>query len=306
MRRSLALVAALFAVFIAGPATAQVPRVVVSVKPIHSLVAAVMEGVGEPALLVRGAASPHVYALRPSDAKHLAEAQLVIWVGPSLESFLVKPLAGLPRTTERLELERAAGIVLLRARAGGTWEEDEHEAPADPLHADGHLWLDPANAEVIAHLAAIRLAALDPADAPRFAANEARLAARLDRLDTRLTTRLAALKGQPFVVFHDAYQYLERRYGLDAIGSVTVSPEIIPGARRLEEIRAKIVSLHARCLFGEPQFEPALLRSIAADTAVATSVLDPEGTALAPGPELYFRLMNGLGDSLEKCLAAPR
>jgi zinc transport system substrate-binding protein len=298
----LARVIVFLAALAAAPAVAA-PKVVASIKPVHALVAGVMAGIGEPALIVAGGASPHLYTLKPSDAEHLARADMVFWVGPIFEGFLAKPLAALAGKAEIVELDRATGITLLPAREGGAWEGETHAHAVAAEEQDGHLWLDPDNAKTIVRLAASRLAALDPPNAARYAANGAILAGRIDALDDRLRQRLAAIKAVPFVVFHDAYQYVERRYGLAAIGSITVSPESRPGARRLQEIRGKIASLGARCVFSEPQFEPRLVETVIAGTKARTGVLDPEGAALAPGPELYFQLMEGLADSLVRCLA---
>lgn len=293
----------------AAPALAA-PEVVVSIKPIHALVAGVMEGIGEPGLIVAGASSPHTYTLRPSDARRLAAADLVFWVGPIMEGFLAKPLAALSGKAAIVELDRTPGIALLPAREGGAWEPDEDEPRpvhgGDPaLEQDGHLWLDPDNAKAIVRIAVARLSALDPADAARYAANGAALERRLGALDDDLRRRLAPLKARPFVVFHDAYQYFDRRYGLDGIGSITVNPENRPGARRLEEIRDKITTLHARCVFSEPQFEPRLVQTLIDGTNAHTGALDPEGASLEAGPDLYFALMNGLADSLARCLSQP-
>ncbi len=293
------------ALLLAPPAAAAAPRVVASIKPIHALVAAVMAGVGEPELIVAGGTSPHLYSLRPADAARLAAADLVFWVGPVFEGFLVKPLAALATKAEVVELDRAPGMRLLPARAGGAWEADENGHHASALEQDGHLWLDPGNAEAVVRLAAERLAAHDPANAERYRLNAAAALQRIEALDARLSQRLAAVRAVPFVVFHDAYQYLERRYRLAAIGSITVSPEQRPGARRLLAIRAKIKALDARCVFSEPQFEPRLVQTMTAGTSARSGMLDPEGAALAPGPELYDRLMTGLADALVQCLAPP-
>lgn len=309
MLRALVL---LIAVLIgAGRAAAAGPEVVVSIKPIHSLVAAVMEGVGTPALIVTGGASPHLYTLRPSDAQHLASARIVFWIGPIFESFLTKPLAVLAANAEIVELDRAPAIMLLPAREGGPWEPhadepahhhaSQRDATAEEM--DGHLWLDPANAKAIAALAAARLATIDPANAQRYGENAAALSGRLEALDAKLEERLRPLRERPFVVFHDAYQYLTRRYGLAAVGSVTVSPERPPSAQRIAAIHAKVAALGARCVFREPQFPPRLIDTVTAGTAALSGVLDPEGSDLAPGPDLYFALMHGLADSLANCLA---
>lgn len=298
--------AACLALLTPWPAAAS--DVVASIKPLHSLVAGVMEGVGGgPWLIVDGANSPHTYTLRPSAADRLQHAQLVFWVGPVLEGFLAKPLQALAQGAAIVELDRAPGIVLLPARGGGLWEADADE-PAQtgregrPADNDGHLWLDPRNARTIVDLAAAKLAVLDPAHAARYAANAARLDARLSALDDRLRAQLAPLRGVPFVVFHDGYQYLERRYGLAAIGSITVDPEHQPGARRIADIRRKIQETGARCVFAEPEFTPTLVQTVVAGTSARTATLDGLGAAIPARPELYFTLMDGLGQALADCL----
>lgn len=294
-------------IFLAAPAGAEAPRVVASIKPVHSLIAAVMDGVATPALLVPGSASPHVYSLKPSDAKRLAAAQIVFWIGPMYEGFLVKPLAALGGAARVVMLAEAPGVVVLPAREGGDWEAEAQHAHA-PRGAvahekeDGHLWLDPENAKGIVAAAATALADADPEHAGAYRANAARATAALAALDARLGARLAPVAGVPYIVFHDAYQYLERRYGLAASGSVTVAPERKPGARRVEEIRARIADARVACVFAEPQFEPALVRSLAGDTGVKTGILDPLGADIAEGPDLYGAMMEKLATALASCL----
>ena len=322
MRRS-ALFAALMgtmAAFAALPAWAEAPKVVVTIKPIHSLVASVMHGVGEPTLLVRGGASPHSYTMKPSDAKALSAADLVVWVGPELEGFLEKPLqANAPKAT-RLTLMDLKNLTLLQAREGGAWEPHdhghEHHDHKDHAHKghnhedhdheelNSHIWLDPANARAIVTATADALAAKDPADAEAYRTNADRTLQALDALDAELKATLAPVKDKPFVVFHDAYQYFEARYDLSAVGSITVSPDRRPSAKRLSAIRAKIAGLNAACVFSEPQFEPTLVRTVVEGTKAKTGVLDPEGADLPEGESLYPTLMRNLAASLRGCLGA--
>ncbi len=325
MRRS-ALFAALMgtmAAFAALPAWADAPKVVVTIKPIHSLVASVMHGVGEPTLLVRGGASPHSYTMKPSDAKALSAADLVVWVGPELEGFLEKPLqANAPKAT-RLTLMDLKNLTLLQAREGGAWEPHDHghehhdhkdhahkgHDHGDHDHEDheelnSHIWLDPANARAIVTATADALAAKDPADAEAYRTNADRTLQALDALDAELKATLAPVKDKPFVVFHDAYQYFEARYDLSAVGSITVSPDRRPSAKRLSAIRAKIAGLNAACVFSEPQFEPTLVRTVVEGTKAKTGVLDPEGADLPEGETLYPTLMRNLAASLRGCLGA--
>jgi len=301
--KCLALALAALSWAIPGAAFADPPAVVASIKPIYSLIAGVMAGVGKPVLIVHGAASPHTYALRPSDARALDAAQLVFWAGPSMESFLAKPLPALAGRAEIVELDRAPGIHTLPARIGGVWEPDlDAPAPAGPGTVDGHLWLDIDNAKAIVRLAAERLSALDPGNAASYAANARDLESRLDALDRELRADFMPVAGKPFVVFHDAYQYLERRYALTAVGAISVDPDRQPGARRIEEIRAKIKATGAACVFGEPQFTPALLNTVTAGTGAHAGTLDDLGTDIPDGPELYFRLMRGVARALTDCL----
>lgn len=303
-----AVLAACICLWTPGSAAA-VPRVAVSVKPLHALVAGVMEGVGAPELVLRGAGSPHTYSLKPSEARLLERAEVIFWVGGALEAFLERPLAALASRAKVVAVLRAPGIAALPARRGGVWGDEEgqaghdealHDADADAL--DGHLWLDPANAKAIARAAADALGQADPANSGRYQLNADRLAARIDALDREVAALLAPVRAVPYVVFHDAYQYFERRYALRAVGSIAVSPERAPGARRVREIREKIRRLGARCVFGEPQFPPALLATLTEGTGARTGELDPLGAALAPGPDAWFALMRSLAASLADCL----
>jgi zinc transport system substrate-binding protein len=299
------------ALFVPALAQAQ-PRVVASIPPVHSLVAGVMDGAGTPALLVPPTASAHTYALRPSEARMLSDATLIFWIGPVYETFLEKPLTSLGTKARRVPLADAAGIALLSARAGGPWEGHGHDGhdhghshgAKAKAEADGHLFLDPMNAKAMAAAIADALAEADAANAPRYRSNAAAIAARLDALDSELRGLLSPVRARPFIVFHDAYQYLEKRYDLNAVGSITVSPERQPGAQRLQRLRRKITQLQAVCVFAEPQFEPTLMQTVVERTKARTGVLDYLGAAIPPGPDAYFEMMRGMARALAGCLAA--
>ena len=289
--------------------SAEAPKVVVSLKPLHSLVAGVMAGVGEPLLLIQGGGSPHGYTLRPSEARMLSEAQLVVWVGPRLESFLEKSLSTLAGKARQLELSRELETEMLPVREGGFWEthaSDEGHGPGDagePAHhlhgeRNQHLWLDPLLAKQIVARTAAVLTDIDPVHAGQYRHNAARVQTRLDTLHAGLKTRLAPVRTIPYIVFHDAYPYFEAAYGLNAVGSVTLTVDRKPGARRIEKIRKKIRELNARCVFSEPQFEPRLVATVIEGTGARTGILDPLGAALPSGEECYFQLMNDLADNL--------
>lgn len=290
-------------------ACAAQPVVVASIKPVHALVAGVMQGVGEPLLLISGGASPHEYSLKPSDARALGAAQVVFWIGPELESFLVKPLANTP-TARSVTLLDAPGVTLLPLRAGGAWEAHDHDHdhdhdPAPTASRDVHLWLDPVNAAAMVRQMVAVLGAADPARQAEYARNGAVLVERLDRLNQQLASALAPVREQPYLVFHDAYQYFERRYGLNAVGSVVLKPEQRPGAKRVADIQARVRERKVRCVFGEPQFQPALVETIIAGSDARRGVLDPLGADLPAGPDAYFQLLQALAEALRGCLIHP-
>jgi zinc transport system substrate-binding protein len=306
-RVALRLLAFAATLALAVPAHAA-PSVVASIVPIHGLVASVMEGVGEPHLLVPPGASPHDYALKPSDAAALAAADLVVWVGPGLESFLVHTLETLPAGTRRLALMEAKGVTLLANREGDEHAEDDHadEGEAEgELHDHGafdpHIWLDPLNAQAIVHAIGTALAELDPVNAEAYWANVDATRTRLARLDTTFSGQLAAAQSEPFVVFHDAYRYLENRYRLTSLGAIAVEPGRAPSAQRIADLRRRIVGLGAACVFAEPQYDPGLVETIAEGTGARVGVLDPEG-GVEPGPRAYDNLMKALVASLARCL----
>src|ERR671918_792815 len=291
--------------------------VVVSIKPVHSLVASVMQGVGEPGLLVKGTGSEHSYSLRPSEARALEQAEVVFWVGETMETFLIKPLRALASDAKVVELWETPGLTLLATREGGMWQAQEHEgahaedqeregAQADADHAHGetdmHVWLDPGNAKVLIAAIATALSDADPENASIYQGNAARLRQQLDELDRSLEDRLATVADRPYVVFHDAYQYFEHRYGVQAVGAIAINPTLRPSAQRLEEIHDRLQDLDAAGVFAEPQFEPALVDIVIEGTNARKGVLDPLGMALDAGPDQYFQLMNDLAASLLDCL----
>ncbi len=299
-------------------------KVVVTSKPIHALVAGVMQGIGAPKLLVSGAQSPHTYALKPSDAAAAAQADVVFRLSADVEPFSARLFSSLPEAVVRVSLAEARGVVRLPARSGGTFEPHEHggkHAAHEENHGkgghgtgghgkgghgepyDGHVWLDPANARAMVGEVARVLSALRPSDGVRINGNADRVVRELTDLDKALAARLAPARGRAFIVFHDAIQYLEHRYGLEAAGAIVAHPDAAPSARRLSAVRAQIRTAGVRCVFAEPQISARLVTAVREGTAARTGILDPEGTQLAPGPDLYVALMRKLADALVGCLA---
>ena len=317
----------------ATPAAAEI-SVTATIKPIHALVAQVMQGVGEPSLLVKGAASPHTYALKPSDAKALNHANVVFRVSETVEPFTRKIAASLPDSVRVVTLADAPGIEWLPVRTGDTFEAHDHthdhdghdhnhaehdhghdhghnhgdshdhaDAPRDgSAPRDGHVWLDPENARKMLTEIARVLSEADPANAETFKANAARADAAIKTLEDEIARDLAPIKDKPYVVFHDAYQYFEHRFGLAAVGSITINPEAKPSAKRLTEIRKKLASLSASCVFGEPQFQTRLVATVTEGTSARAGTLDPEGALVEPGPAAYETLLRNLANGLKSCL----
>lgn len=300
---------------ISAAAAAEEPKVVVTIKPIHSLVSRIMEGVGVPQLVVEGSASPHTFTLKPSTARAIHDADVFVRVSDQLEPFTRKIVASLPSNVTVLTLAGADGVKLLDQRQGGTFEKHEHgheheEAGGaagdhddhDEDGKDGHIWLDPQNAKAIANDAAKTLEARYPQYADKFKANTAALIADLDALDSQLTAELKDSRGKPFIVFHDATQYFEDHFGQKAAGSITVSPDVPPSGKRLTEVRQKLSSLGAICVFVEPNFQPKLVDAVTEGTKARSGTIDAEGQTLTPGPGLYFDLMRGVAHSISDCL----
>lgn len=293
-------------------AWAEAPRVVTTIKPVHLLALAVMDGIATPERLLPDGASPHAYTLRPSDMRRLEEADLVLWMGPELETFLQRPLAGLNDDTRHVALLQTPGLQRWPARAGGVWERqdghghdhDEHAMADGGGHPDPHVWLDPGNGILIAARISSALGELDPTNADRYRLNLQRLESRIGRLDEALSERLSPFHDAPYIVFHDAYQYFERHYALSPAGALSVTPGVTPGVKRLREIQARIRETGARCVFAEPQFKPALVDMLTRDTGVRSATLDPLGTAVSDDADGYAALLTGIADALAGCLSA--
>ena len=304
------LTAALFLVL--TPLKAEI-SVVTSIKPLHSLTSYIMEGVGEPELIIDGVASPHNFQIKPSHAKMLQNADLVIWIGEDLESFLPTALKSIPKDAVVFELLDQSGLKKLKFREKNIFEghddhgHDEHAKKEDDHddHGHGHgsfdphIWLDPANAKVIVKKITNQLSKIDKDNASTYKANSKKVIKDLDGLIKEVKNEIN--KDASFVVFHDAYQYFEKRFGLNVIGALTVNPDVMPGAEQLSEIREVIEHEKAKCIFSEPQFNPIIINSIASDTGVKTGVLDPLGANIDKGKNMYFDLIKDMSNSLKDC-----
>jgi zinc transport system substrate-binding protein len=286
------------------PAFAADPKVVVTLKPIHALVMKIMAGVGAPLLIVDGSGSPHTFTLKPSGARAINEAEVFFRVSEALEPFTRKVAQALPESVRLVSLIEAPGIRLLQQRSGAPFEAHSDHGDDHDTHdtKDQHIWLDPENAKAIVTQATLVLSQIYPESAPQLQANATALTQAINTMSAEIIADLGPVKDKPFVVFHDATQYFEARFGLAAVGSLTVGPDVQPSAKRLTAVRKKIAGLSAACVFAEPGFQPNLIAAVTEGTTARSGSLDPEGVALAPGPELYFDLMRGMTKSLKSCL----
>ena len=286
-------------------------KVLVSNKAFHSLVSGVMQGVSRPFLLLNGNISPHSYSLRPSAAENLQKSDLVFWGGEMLEGFLAKPIQSLATNAKFVSLQETEGLKKLLLRAGKEWQKTGPQMDHDnseknilkrPYGIDPHIWLDPLNAKVITNKIVQILSEMDPLNAQSYQRNGDKYGQRLDLLDQRLKAEMKEISSIPYIVFHDAYQYFERRYQLNSIGFVASHTGYGTSVRKLIEVRKAIKKKKIRCIFSEPQFSPKLVQTVIEGTSVKKGMLDPLGTGLKPGKELYFTLLINLSRSLRKCL----
>jgi len=309
-----------------SPANAET-KVVASIKPIHSLASYLMDGVSEPGLIVDGYASPHSFAMKPSHAKMLQEADLIFWVGEDMESFLEKPLKSIAKKAEKIELMEIKGLNKLKFRERNIFDDhddhghdDEHKEDGHDDHAkkeddhghddehkedghddheghahgeyDPHIWLDPSNAKVILKEMAEHLIEKDQKNTSIYKSNLKKALKELDKLTKDVKSDLN--KEFKSIVFHDAYQYFEKRFDINVMGAFTVNPDVMPGAEQLAEIREIIEHDKVSCVFSEPQFNPDIINAVAKDMNISTGVLDPLGATLDPGKDLYFDLISNM------------
>ncbi|EIK97583.1 high-affinity zinc ABC transporter periplasmic zinc-binding protein ZnuA [Pseudomonas sp. M47T1] len=285
------------------PAQADV-RVLTSIKPLQLIAAAVQDGVGTPQVLLPPGASPHHYALRPSDVRRVGDADLLYWIGPDMEGFLPRVVA--TRSKPTVTIQDLAGLKLRHFTADSQSHEeadpDEHDHDHRPGSLDSHLWLSTFNARVIAARMAADLSKADPANAARYDANLKAFDGRLDSLDARLKTRMAGVAGKPFFVFHEGFDYFEDEFGVKHTGVFSVAAEVQPGAQHVAAMRARLQEVGKSCVFSEPPARPRLAETLTAGLPVRLAELDGLGGFAEASPKGYEQLMEKLGNDLAGCL----
>ena len=311
------LFSAIFGLLLSGTASANIPKVVTDIPITHSLVTRVMAGIGMPDLIVDRGASPHEYSLRPSNAASLEAADLVFWISNGLTPWLDDALNTLARNAKVIELMDAKGATVLSFREGATFEthshqhkhdEDKHDEDGhdEDEHATGnvdpHGWLDPYNGRIWLDVIATALSKIDPTNSDIYFANATQAKADIDTVISELEETLAEFRGTNFIVYHDAYQYFEKRFDVLAAGSISMGDVSDPSPARIAEVRKKVEELGITCVFSEPQFNPELVRTVTEGTAATTREVDPLGTTFTLGPDFYLDVLRGIAQSMASCL----
>ena len=310
--KSLLPALALPIILISGVLKADAPNVVADIAPVHSLVSLVMKGIGEPQLLIPQNASPHHYAMRPSEAKALQEANLVVYLGEDLTPWLEPLFETVAASAEPLDLSEVDGVLRLSYREGpvfGDHEGHDHEEEGHDDHAhhdhdgnDPHMWLDPTNALVWLDAIASELGHIDPKNAARYRANAKMAKEEISHEIHHIEDRLKSVKGEPFLVFHDAYQYFENRFGIFAMGSIALSDASKPSAKRLQQLKHHFEEEGIHCVLSEPQYPSELIDSVFGGFEPHIGVVDPIGVDLELGFGLYLQLLENVALGIAQCV----
>ncbi|MDH2292362.1 zinc ABC transporter substrate-binding protein [Cobetia sp. 10Alg 146] len=315
MRNRLLPLLSLPVLMLPAVAMAEVPSVAVDIPPVHSLVARVMGELGSPELVIQPGASPHGYSMRTSEARSLADADIVFFVSDDLTPWLAKARASLAADADVVELMEVPGTLHLRYREGATFEayhdehddHDSHDDHHEHAHAgmNPHGWLDPMNARLWLAAIAESLAAQDPEHAATYRSNARAGQRELETLTESLSARLAQVQGTRYIVFHDAYQYFEHRFDVPASGAISLGDASTPSPARVKEIQTRVARDNIQCVFREPQYNPALIESVFEGTGVKTSIVfEPLGVGLPLGETLYPQLIKRLGQGILRCADA--
>ena len=301
-------------------------KVVTTIKPLHSLISRIMETRGEPQLIIEGTNNPHTFVFKPSHAKMIEEADIVFWIGEDLEAFMEKPLNSLAKDTKKIGFMDSESIEKIEFREKNIFDdhdghEDEHEGHEDDddhghkdddhdddhkdahAHAHGefdpHIWLDPENAKEMVKIIRDELIKIDPEGQRQYSVNTAGATLELDNLINSVEKELS--KDISYIVFHDAYQYFENRFGVIPAGALTLNPDVLPGAKQIADIQDVINDKGIKCIFSEPQYNPKIIETLGNDMNVSTGVMDPLGAFIDAGPTMYVELINGIANSIKEC-----
>jgi zinc transport system substrate-binding protein len=290
----------LFYLSVAAGAQAEI-NVVTTIRPLHSIVSNIMQGIGTPNLLMRSTVSPHDFTLKPSNIRTLNQADIIFWIGPSLETRLAKSIRNASKSARVVEILKSPNIKILEIRT----TEDAHDHDHNHDEADPHIWLNTQNAIAIASSVRSAMSELDPTKAGTYTKNFNEFVARMAQIQASISSNLKPVLKERFITYHDSAHYFEEEFGLDGRGAVTPSSEHRPGAKRISELRKLIKAKNITCIFSQPYNNQKILQSIAKRSQAKIATLDTIGHAMKPGPKLYEELMLNLSSSIHNCLIKP-
>lgn len=280
------------------PSVASASTILTSFKPIQMIVTELTQGVSEPDVVMNSNASPHDYALKPSDVKKIQNADMLIWFGPDLEAFLTK----VAKSNDNLVT--ISEIPNINLREFGEDPHDHHHDGHDHGSHDPHFWLGIDQVEVASSYISNKLVEVDPQNADVYKKNLEVFLSQLADKKRSIEAQLAPVKDKGYYVFHDAYSYYEDEFGLNKLGHFTVSPERKPGAKTLISIKKTLAKQDVQCVFSEPQFTPAVIESVVRGSSTKKGQLDPVGSDIEVGKGSYFEFLQQLTDSYTSCLSA--
>ncbi|MCG9631603.1 zinc ABC transporter substrate-binding protein ZnuA [Vibrio sp. Isolate30] len=280
------------------PSVASASTILTSFKPIQMIVTELTQGVSEPDVVMNSNASPHDYALKPSDVKKIQNADMLIWFGPDLEAFLTK----VAKSNDNLVT--ISEIPNINLREFGEDPHDHHHDGHDHGSHDPHFWLGIDQVEVASSYISNKLVEVDPQNADVYKKNLEVFLSQLADKKRSIEAQLAPVKDKGYYVFHDAYSYYEDEFGLNKLGHFTVSPERKPGAKTLISIKKTLAKQDVQCVFSEPQFTPAVIESVVRGSSTKKGQLDPVGSDIEVDKGSYFEFLQQLTDSYTSCLSA--
>ena len=288
--------------------------VITTIQPINALVNAVIGNTGGSTLLIPSEVSPHEFKLKPSDVKTLQDGNIIFYISNHLESSITKVFKNLPKNIKIVNLMEETGINHLAIRDNEAWERHDHHddhdkhAKKDDDHDDHekeddvHIWLDPDNAIKIIQKVNKELSLLFPENSQIYNKNATNITNKITELKSELKEELLSIKDKPYIVFHDAYQYFEKVFGLNAVGSIALEDDVATSPKQISYIRNKIIKSNVSCVFQEPQFDSKLVKTVVEGTDAKIGTLDPLGVDIANKKDFYLQLLRNMSKSLKECL----
>lgn len=274
-------------------------EIVVTIKPIYSLLIGVSGARSKVGLLLKDNSSPHDYNLKPSQIKMLQDAKIIFYVDDNYETFLQKPLSELPSSIKKVNIIKDAKINTIPLKSVEIVKNDEKTSTLD---YDVHFWLDPKNAIKIVKFFAKKLAEINPELREVYEKNAENMAGNLQQLDDELRSLFADVQQQPFLTYHDGYRYLSKAYNLKNLGSITQNHDGQLTPSEIANAKETIKKNKVKCLFDETQFNNKIVKQIVDETDIDSEELDPIAANLQNNHNQYFKMIRLLAYKMKNCL----